>query len=96
MPDLLVSDVRFTAASPTGVASGLLGWASCTLNDSLRLDGIAVRRKADGGLALSYPARRDAVGRQHYYIRPLDDAARREVEHQLLSAIGLEDGLRRG
>ena len=91
---LVVSDVRLTQSAREDASSGLLGWVSCTVG-SLRLDGIAVRRTADGRLALSFPARRDAAGRQHPYILPLDSAARRDLEHQVFAAIGLgEDATR--
>src|SRR5262245_23693969 len=65
------------------------GWVSATMNGSLRFDGISVRRTADGRLALSFPARRDTTGKQHPYLRPLDDATRRDIEHQIFAALGL-------
>ena len=92
---LRISDVHFTAASPAQVQAGLLGFVGCTLNSSLRLDGIALRRTADGRVALSFPARRDASGRQHFYVRPLDDRARREIEHHVFNALGLCQEARR-
>src|SRR5262245_56461190 len=85
--ELEITKVRFMAANPTHVANGLLGWVACTLNGILRLEGIALRRTADNRLALSFPSHRDAAGNHHFYLRPLSDAARREIEHQVLSAI---------
>jgi len=85
---VVVSDVRFTQSGPDKASGGLLGWVSFTVG-GLRLDGIAVRRTADGRFALSFPARRDAAGRQHPYVLPLDDATRRDLEHQVFAAIGL-------
>ena len=43
---LHVSGVQLVSAGPDERASGLLGWISCTLNDGVRLDGIALRRTA--------------------------------------------------
>lgn len=86
-----ISSVQFTAAGEGDVARGLLGWVSCTLNNTLHLDGVAVRRTADGRHALSFPARRDAQGRQHFLVRPLDDTSRREIEAQVFKALGLEE-----
>jgi DNA-binding cell septation regulator SpoVG len=59
--------------------SGLLGFLSVHYG-ALVLDGITVRRTADGRLALSFPERRDKQGRRHSVVRPVDDAARREIE----------------
>ena len=90
-----IRKVCFTSASPGEVQTGLLGWVSCTLNGTLRLDGLVLRRTADGRLALTFPARRDACGRQHCYVRPLDDRARREIERHIFAALGLEEGTAR-
>ena len=92
--DISITDVRFLAARPDQISTGLLGWVSLVVNVRLRLDGIALRRTADGRLALSFPARRDAAGRQHSYVRPLDDRTRREIEHQVFAALQLEEAAR--
>ncbi len=89
MPELRVAQVRFTAASPGDQATGLIGYVSCILGDVLHLDGLVVRRTADGRLALAFPARRDASGRKHFFLRPLNDAARREIEAQIFRALNL-------
>lgn len=87
---LRVSDIRFTQA-PNGLQeSGLLGWIACTINRVLVLDGLCLRRTADDRLTLSFPERLDRSGRRHHIIRPVDDRARREVEHQVLQALGLK------
>ncbi len=87
-----VSQVRFTRASRTEIRSGLLGWASCVLNASLRIDGITVRRTLAGDITVSFPARTDGWGQKHSILRPLNDRVRRELEHQILRALGLEEG----
>ena len=58
---------------------GLLGFLSILYGD-LVIDGVTVRRTATGRLALSFPERRDRKGRAHSVVRPIDDAARREIE----------------
>jgi hypothetical protein len=85
-----MSQVEFVAAPEREAETGLLGWVSFVLG-KLRLDGITVRRTADGRHTLSFPARRDAAGRQHPYVRPLDDGVRREIEHQVFSALGFAE-----
>jgi DNA-binding cell septation regulator SpoVG len=92
MDDLRITNVRFTAASSEDLETGLLGWASCTLNDTLRLDGLTLRRTADQRLTLSFPARLDARGRQHFFVRPIDNISRREIEAQIFRALAIEEG----
>jgi DNA-binding cell septation regulator SpoVG len=92
---LKITDVRFVAAAHDDVAHGLLGWIRCTLNDSLRVDGIAVRRTLAGKLAISFPARTDGWGQRHSILRPLSDRVRRELEQQIFHALRMEDGVTR-
>ena len=87
---LQVSDVRFKAAPSRDVRTGLVGWISCAVNQALRLDGLVLRRTLEGRLTLSFPARRDSTGRQRFFVRPLDDRARREIEQQIFRALALE------
>ena len=84
-----IADVRFTPAPPADVAMGLLGWSSFEL-DSVRLDGVAVRRTRGGRLTLSFPVRRDSQGGKHHAVRPADDEARRAIEAAVFAALGLE------
>lgn len=85
-----IDNVRFQAASPTEVKSGLLGWVSCVLNQSLKLNDLAVRRTRSNRLALSFPARTTKTGRQRFYLHPLDDRSRREIERQVFEAIAMK------
>lgn len=87
-----ISEVRFSSGPATHVERGLLGWFSFVLNGSIRIDGVSLRRTADGRLALSYPARVDSSGREWRFIRPLSDTVRRDIEHQVLAAVGYEGG----
>ena len=81
--------MQFTAATESELSTGLLGFVSCIVNGSLVLDGIAVRQTADARLTLSFPARRDWLGRQHFPVRPIDDRARRSIELQIFRALGM-------
>lgn len=83
-----VSDVRLTPAAVVDAESGLVGYVTLRYG-GLLLDGLTLRRKREGGLVISYPARRDRAGRDHPYLRPLDDATRREIESQVLQALGV-------
>ena len=87
-----VSDVKFTAASEEQVRTGLLGFLCFVVNAALRVDGCTLRRTAAGKLTVSYPARRDARGRQHSVVCPIAEHFRRDVQHQILAQLGIEEG----
>lgn len=86
---LAITSAGLTPASPTEARTGLLGWVTAVVNDAIMIDGVTLRRTQDGRLALSYPSRTDARGRRHHVVRPIDDAARREIERQVLERLGL-------
>lgn len=86
--NIIVSEVRFTAAPQGDVDSGLLGFVDFVLNGSIRLSNISLRRTRDGRLALSYPLRRDSVGHDHFVVRPIHDEAREQLERQIIGALG--------
>jgi hypothetical protein len=75
----------WTRCSDDDARRGLLGFLSLAYGD-LILDGVAVRRTADGRMTLSWPERRDRLGRAHPYLRPISDEARRRIEHAVFSA----------
>jgi len=84
----MASDIRlrtWVRGSDKDIRSGLLGFVSVFYGD-LVLDGITVRRTADGRLTLSYPQRRDGRGRSHPFIRPADDDARVRIEKAIFDA----------
>jgi DNA-binding cell septation regulator SpoVG len=83
-----ISEVRFTAAPPRDLAGGLLGFVDCILNGALKLSGLALRRTRKGDLRLSFPAKRDANGQEHYVVRPIHDVARQEIEGRIIAALG--------
>lgn len=84
-----ITNVQFTSAHPDDVPTGLLGWIRCTLNGTIQLDGISLRRTRDGRPTLSFPARFDGAGRQHHYLKPMDDETRRGIERQVFKALSI-------
>lgn len=66
---------------------GLLAWASCVLGDAIKLDNIAVRRGRDGGLYLSFPAKRTAGGSTFHYFHPISREAADLVERAIMARI---------
>ena len=86
-----VHDVRFTSASASDADRGLLGWTIFSLNGIVRIDGVAVRRTLRGHVALAFPAKRDRAGRRRKFVRPMNAEVGREIEYQVLRALGLEE-----
>ncbi|MBZ0153296.1 MAG: hypothetical protein K8J09_17360 [Planctomycetes bacterium] len=84
-PTLLVR--TWARGSDDDRRSGLLGFISAIYGNIL-LDGITLRRTADGRFALSFPARTDRSGRRHAYFRPVDDDARKGIEAEILWQLG--------
>jgi hypothetical protein len=91
MPDpLRVSDLRFSEASEADARTGVIGWVRFIVNDALSLDGVVLRRTASGRMTLSFPARRDGRGIQRFFVRPITDEARRELERQVFERLHLD------
>jgi hypothetical protein len=90
MSAINVHSITFRAARPAQVETGLLGWAGFTIGEHLRVEGIALRKTLEGRCTLTFPARRLAGKRRHFYVRPLDDSARRDIEDQVLRALNIE------
>ena len=88
------NDIRlrtWVRGSDKDIRSGLLGFVSVFYGD-LVLDGITVRRTAEGRLTLSFPQRRDGRGRSHPLFRPIDDAARVRIEKAIFDAATIAQG----
>ncbi len=87
MSDHLIRVRTWVKASEQEVRTGLLGFLSVNYGN-LVLDGITLRKTADGRFALSFPTRTDRAGRRHAYVRPANDAVRQEIERELLWQLG--------
>lgn len=92
MPDPTIRIRSWVRGSDDDIRSGLLGYVSVFYGD-LILDGLTVRRTADGRLTLSFPERRDRQGRRHPYVRPLDDDARRRIERAVFAEGTVAEGV---
>jgi hypothetical protein len=86
----VVTAVRLTRAHAQDQARGLLGWVSFVVDGALLLDGVAIRRTKRGALSLSFPEPVDARGKRRKPVRPLDQAARRAFEQQVLGQLRTE------
>ena len=89
MTGLHVTDAHLTPAHHRDRDTGLLGYVEFVLSGTLAIDGVTLRRSADGALYIAFPARTDRAGDRHPYIRPLGEAVRRDVEGQVLRALRL-------
>jgi len=87
-----VSNVGLKRAPARLVREGLLGYLTLTINESLILDGITLRRSLRGRHYLSYPSRAGSDGDRHPHIRPLGDRARTDIERQVFRFLGLSGG----
>lgn len=82
---LRVADVRFTPGDSRDHAAGLLGYLAVTLDGSIRIDGLTLRRTRSGRPCLSFPRHRGGF-------RPLNAAVRRTIEDQILAALRVREG----
>lgn len=73
--------------SEQDIRSGLLGWIRVEYG-SLEIDNIALRRTLDRRFVLAFPSRTAQNGMKHSIVRPIDDAARRAIEHEILTQLG--------
>ena len=87
---LRVSELRFTEASEADARTGVIGWVRFIVNEALALDGVVLRRTVDGRATLSFPARRDGRGVQRFFVRPISDEARCNLERQIFERLHLE------
>jgi hypothetical protein len=74
-----VSHVRLSAASLEQGRSGLIGYLAFHYG-GLQLDGVTLRVTARGRPTLTFPSRRDRAGREHPFVRPVDQTARAQIE----------------
>ena len=88
MPSTLrVSNIRFVPAPARLRSTGLLGFATLTLNEELDLGYIAVRRTIDRRLVLAFPERREPGGYSRSIVRPLDQAARDAITERVIGEL---------
>jgi DNA-binding cell septation regulator SpoVG len=85
-------DFRFTAANRIEQTTGLMGWIAFTVNGQLRVDGVTLRRTAEGRLTLAFPARVAADGRKRPIVWPPSEEARQAIESQVFGALHFDAG----
>lgn len=91
-----ISNLTFVAAPESERSGGLLGFVSFVVGETLRIDGVSVRRTARGRITLSFPQRTDRQGRQHAIVHPIDRDAQLRIERTILEMLAHDLGGRHG
>ncbi len=84
-----VTVTRLTPAPPSEKARGLLAYMTITLG-AVHVDGVTLRRTADGRRYLAFPERIDRSGQRRPLVWPLDAATRIAIEAAVFRALGLQ------
>lgn len=82
-----ITEIRVDASPPELVETGQIAWVSFVLNDRLRVSGVTVRRTLDDEYRLSFPARTSDDGDKYFYVRPISNDARIEIETAIFDAL---------
>lgn len=80
------AQVRFLPAPDAMREGGVLGWVACSIG-GLRIDGVVIRRTAEGRLAVFLPERADRAGRMHRIVSIPDVADRDSFGRGLLAVL---------
>lgn len=65
----------------------LKGFASCLIQDSIKLDSIGIRKKEDGSLYLTFPDYKTKKGVSFSYFKPVTQEAARALEEAILGKL---------
>lgn len=87
MADSKIRVRSWVRGTDADVRTGLLGYISVFFG-GLIVDGITLRKTAEGRLTLSFPQRQSRSGQRHAIVRPIDDSARRAIEAEILGQLG--------
>lgn len=80
-----IHEVAVVLASPDDFRRGLMGWANVILGP-VRIDGISIRRAEEEDLRIRMPARKDAAGRLHATVMPVEPELLQRIEAVVLDA----------
>jgi DNA-binding cell septation regulator SpoVG len=83
----LVEAVTFKAHPGAGAKTGLIGMATLRLAGAVLIEGVAVRRTREGRVYLSFPSREMRTGERRHVVRPVDAAARKRVEEDVIAQL---------
>ena len=66
---------------------GLIGWASCVINDSLYLNNIAIRYSKAGQVILTFPAKKSKSSFKYFYFNPISHDAARILKQAIIDKL---------
>ena len=92
MEPITLNEFKFSAANRMEMKTGLLGWIAFTVNGTLRVDGVTLRKTAEGRLTLSFPAKTSRDGRKRPILWPISNTAREAIESLVFSQLHLATG----
>jgi len=81
-----ITEVQVRLRSPD-VEGSLIGWASCVINGSIKLDNVEIRRARDGRLFIRCPNTGSRGRTVHRYFYPITSEARRAFEAAILGRL---------
>ena len=70
---------------------GLIGWASCVLNEAIYLNNIAIRKTQEGRIKLSFPARRSRNETKYFYFNPINRESMRILHEAIVDKLDFSD-----
>ena len=87
MEKIKVSEVRVRLMDRS--EDGLIGWASCVVNDSIYLNNIAIRLGKDSRVVLTYPATKSRGDSRYFHFNPISQEAAQVLEAAILDKLKL-------
>jgi len=69
---------------------GLIGWASCVLNESMFLNNIAIRHSKEGEVILTFPAKKSKSNQKYFYFNPISHDAANVLKKAIIDKLKLQ------
>ncbi len=85
--NLKVSEVKIRLVDKS--EDGLIGWASCVINDSLYLNNIAIRYSKEGEVILTFPAKKSKSSLKYFYFNPISHEAAKLLKEAIIDKLKL-------
>nr|BDD45327.1 hypothetical protein 5 [Elusimicrobiota bacterium] len=85
MQNLKVSEVKIRLIDES--EDGLIGWASCIVNDLLYLNNIAIRHNREGKVVLTFPVKKSKSEQKYFYFKPIRHEAAEALKDAIVSKL---------
>jgi len=81
-----VSEVKIRLADRS--EDGVIGWASCVVDDSIFLDDIIIKKDVDERFFLTFPSKKSRKNSRYYhYFRPISIEAAEILEKAIIAKL---------